>query len=541
MFNLFTTLFILWAIWEVKYVLFWLYLWQLKDYHIGRFIDHFRTYKGSRIFLNAEQGAKIILLLLIFLSTNSFNILFLLSLFLYIFEGVIVVRSLIKKSFKIPQKTVKILLLAVFCFTIIAGFLILNSKFFDKNEVILLLLFDLLTPVIVSAIVLLIQPFFVLLRNNILRKAFIRLNNIRAINNFTVIAITGSYGKTSTKEFLATILSTKFCVLSTKEHQNSEIGIAKCILDNLRLQSKKYPEIFIAEVGAYDKGKVKQVCNMLKPKIGVVTGVNEQHLALFGSMENLLSAEGGIEMAEILEKENGKLFVNGNNKFCLELYKNFNGIKKIYCEDNKKINADIWADSPTITKENLSFIGLNKNGDMAHFQANVLGKQNIQNLLGAICIARDLGMTFGEIANACLKIKPKQAGMTVKSEKHGINIIDSSYSSNPDGVYADLDYLSLFEGKKIVVMPCLIELGNKSSEIHYNIGKKIGKICSLAIITSKDKFIEIKKGCQEVSKDIKCVLCENAQDIYTLITLSSKTGDAVLLEGRIPGKLNELF
>jgi len=528
---------IFWLIWEIKYVLFWLYLWQLKDYHVARFVDHFRTFKGKKVFLNIEQSVKIFLLLLLLLNTDAFSVVFAVLLFIYIVESAIAIRSVIKKSLKVPQKTAKILFLGAITFVSVLGFLLINTKFSETKSLLLLLLADIILPIFVAIVVLLFQPIFVLLRNNVLAKARVKLNSIRAINNIKVVAITGSYGKTSTKEFLTTILSTKYRVLSTKDHQNSEIGIAKCILDNL----KPSHQIFIAEVGAYDKGKVKQVCNILKPNLGIVTGVNEQHLALFGSMGNLLSAEGGVEMAEILAREAGKLFVNGNNKYCLDLYKDFSGEKKIYCEDNSKIDADTWADSPSVTQSSISFIGLNKSGQMAHFQASVLGKQNIQNLLGAISVAHELSMSFGEISDACNRIEQKQAGMAVKIEKNGINIIDSSYSSNPDGVYADLEYLSLYGGKKVIVMPCLIELGKISKEIHSKIGKQIGKTCDLAIITSKDNFEDINVGIKEVSQKTKCVFCDNAQDIYSLITLSCKQGDAVLLEGRVPAKLNELF
>jgi len=362
-----------------------------------------------------------------------------------------------------------------------------------------------------------------------------------------VVAITGSYGKTSTKEFLYTILSKKFKVLSTKDHQNSEIGVARCILEEL----KPSHQIFIAEVGAYNKGKVRQVCSFLKPKIGIVTGVNEQHMALFGSLKNLLSAEGGGELAEALPKD-GILIVNGDNKYCISLYKEFNGNKKIYSLSNKIINSDIWSDSISIRKDSLSFIAIDESGDMAHFDVKVLGKQNVQNLLAAILTAKQLGMSFGEISKACKDILQKAAGMTLTLGKHNINIVDSSYSSNPDGVFADLDYLSIFPGKKVIVMPCLIELGPKSEEIHEKIGRKIGEICDLAIITSKDRFKEIEKGFYEVKKDInvlqyspdnvaKCLLCDNPKDIYSIATLFCKSGDTVLLEGRVPPELINLL
>ena len=219
--------------------------------------------------------------------------------------------------------------------------------------------------------------------------------------------------KRSTKEFLATILSKKFKTLSTPAHQNSEIGIANCILNDL----KPSHQIFIAEVGAYNKGKVKEVCSILKPKMGIVTGVNEQHLSLFGTMDNLLLAEGGVEMAETLP-EDGILFVNGDNKYCLDLARKTKlKNKKTYSLSNKFIDSDIWSDSVEVFKDKISFLAVDKTGSLAHFDVKVLGKQNVQNLLGAILVAKELGMTMGEISEACKNIKHEQAGMTLMTGK----------------------------------------------------------------------------------------------------------------------------
>jgi len=531
----------LWFIFELKYILFWLYLWQLKEYHIGRFIDHFRTHKGKKLLFNFIQILKFILLVFLLADSNLFVYIFSILFLIYFVELLIVLKNLFAKSLKKPVKTLKTIFLTLFSFAVLILFLCCTLKLKDKSQLSWLVAFDILTPIIISAIVLFIQPIFVAIRNKTLRQAQSKLEKVKELNGLKVIAITGSYGKTSTKEFLLAILSKKFKVLSTSEHQNAEIGIAKCILEDLKPQPNGYPEIFIAEVAAYDKGKVKEVCSIIKPKIGIVTGVNEQHLAVFGSLKNLLSGEGGRELAEDLP-EDGILIVNGDNKYCLDLYKKTNKNKKLYSLNNKIINSDIWSSEITVHKKYISFVAVDKSGEIMHFDAKVLGKHNIQNLLGAILIAKELGMSFYEIAEACKNISENQGGMVLKQGQHGIDIIDSSYSANPDGVFADLDYLSIFPNKKVVIMPCLIELGDKSAEIHEKIGKKIASICDLAIITSKDKFEEIKIGAMGdgmLEKNI--LLCEDVQEIYSAITLFCKSGDAILLEGRVPKGLINLL
>jgi UDP-N-acetylmuramoyl-tripeptide--D-alanyl-D-alanine ligase len=532
----------LWFIWMLKYVLFWLYLWQLKDYHFGRFIDHFRTHKGKKLLFNYAQIAKLVLFILFLIAGNLFSYLFLILFFVYFVQAILFLRDILRKGVKMPAWTLKTLFLTLLSFCVVILFFTWTIRLFNTTQVSAIIGFDILIPVIISVIVLFFQPFFVSLRNNVLRKAGDKIKTIKALSGLKVVAITGSYGKTSTKEFLTTILSKKYKVLSTKEHQNSEIGVAKCILEDLKPRpGRGYPEIFIAEVGAYNKGKVKEVCEMLQPKIGIVTGVNEQHMALFGSLENLLSAEGGEELADALRGD-GLLIVNGDNKYCLSLYKKFSGNKKFYSLSNKIINSDVWADGVTVHRDYISFVAVDKSGEVAHFNVRVLGGQNVQNLLGAILTAKTLGMSFGEIAEACEDLKPEQAGMVLKSGKHGVDIIDSSYSSNPDGVFADLNYLKVFGGKKVIVMSCLIELGEKSAEIHEKIGRKIAEVCNLAIITSRDKFNEIEGGFNDGKKHgARILLCDKVEDIYSAVTLFCKTGDAVLLEGRVPGELIKLL
>jgi len=536
---MFSILSIFWFFREAKYILFWVYLWQLKEYHIPRLVDHFRTHKGRQIILNPFLYIKVILFLVILASVNVFSFVFLVMLLVYLAESALFLKSIFSKTIKRPVKTSKTGLLLAVAF-IIAGFFItwVSFNLAGSQQLSWILAFDIFTPFIVSAIVLAFQPIFVFARNNILRRAE---EKVKTFKNLTVIAITGSYGKTSTKEFLATILSSKFNVASTKEHQNSEMGIANCILNDL---NEKH-QIFIVEMGAYKKGGIKLLCDMVKPKIGIVTGINEQHLALFGSLENLLSAEGGEELAEALPK-NGVLVVNGDNKYCLDLLRKSSNLpanqEKKYVISNKAIEADIWTEDVSIEKKSVSFLTVNRNKELGHFKVNVLGKQNVQNLLGAILVAREQGMSIEEIAEACKKIKPDLAGMVLKQGKNGLDIIDSSYSANPDGVFADLEYLSIFPQKKAIIMPCLIELGPNSAEIHRKIGKRIAEICNLAVITTKDKFEDLKSGAMEAGMSQSSILfCENPDEISTIVSLFCKSGDAILIEGRVPGKVIKLL
>lgn len=540
---------ILWLIRQSKAYLFWFYLWQLKEYQVKRFIDHFRTKKGEKLIFDKMNILKIIILAcFLFISDPLIGFYLVLALFLiYFLETTKALADLFIGNLKIPVLTKKAILLAFLSFLvqilIIGVFVwqnvlrsfqsqcIFQSAIQKTGPFFWLLVFDLISPLIASLIVLALQPFSVLLRNKIINEAIKKREEFK---NLIVIGITGSYGKTSTKEILYSILSYKFSVLKTKEHQNSEIAIAKTILSDL---TEKH-QIFIVEMGSYGKGGIKKLSEMVKPKIGIVAGINEQHLALFGSMDNLISAEGGIELAQRLP-ESGTLILNGNNSRIALIYKKpVFFAKHIFISTKEK--ADFWAEDIKVYRDYIYFKAFTGE-EKEDFSVNLSGAHNVENVLLAIAVAKELGMSLKEISSACKNINLEQGGIKIY-KKRDINVIDSSYSSNPDGVLADLDYLLLYSQKKVIVMPCLIELGPATSGIHRKIGKKIGKVCDLAIITTKDRFKEIKEGAMNSGmKEENIIFMEDPEKIIDKLSQFLNKEDAVLFEGRVPKKLIEMF
>ncbi|MBI2041524.1 MAG: hypothetical protein HYT20_00710, partial [Candidatus Nealsonbacteria bacterium] len=160
----------------------------------------------------------------------------------------------------------------------------------------------------------------------------------------------------------------------------------------------------------------------------------------------------------------------------------------------------------------------------------------LENFEGAKAVARELGMTDEEIESASRKIENKFPGIKIKDGVNGLKIIDATYSANPDGVIANLEYLKTLSGKKVIVMPCLIELGKASVEVHRRIGKKIAEVCDLAIITTRDHFKEISGGAGD-----KAIFLENPQEIFEKIKSITQSGDVVLLESRVPNQLINLL
>jgi len=452
-----------------KATLFWVYLWQLKEYRLDRFwseygffgkLLHFWIFSGGRKFRRPVFTLK--------------------ALAIYVISSLIVLAGIY----------------AVLRFSI---FSLLDGTWVVVSGLAILYV---LIPAIVILIIAIFQLPIIIAKFFIFKMAAARVAENK---DLIIVGITGSYGKTSTKEFLAQILEKKFEVIKTPKNINTEIGIAKFILQNLipalSLERRGGKEVFIVEMGAYKKGEIKRICDIVKPKIGIITGINEQHLSLFGSFQNIIDTK--YELIEGLPEDGFALF-NGENEYCLEMAEKWKGDKVIY---KTSPQPSPWKGEGKIS----------------------LPKHYLLNLAGAVEIARYLGMGEEEIKQATEQIKLTDRMIKTFIGKNRALIIDDSYSANPSGVLAGLDYLAeQKQARKIIIMPCLIELGSAAKEIHQKIGQKINAVCDLAIITTKDYFDIIKA---EVGD--KAILAAAPEKAIELVKDKLNSDVAVLVEGRV--------
>ena len=505
-----------------------LYFWQLKEYRLDRFLEEARR-KKNFIFSKVSVSAFLLLLVLVFFNAD-FPKLYLVALF-YCILGFYSLYRLITRKWKLPKFTKKMSALYIFCLLFL---LLLAARFIEFHFILFLLIFEVLFPFFMFACVEALQVPSVLIKRQIFKKAEAKR---RQFKDLIVIGITGSYGKTSTKEFLYAILSQKYKTLKTQGNNNTEIGVANTILKKLTREH----QVFVCEMAAYKIGEIKTICKIVKPQIGILTGINEQHLALFGSQSNIVKAK--FELIESLPN-NGVAILNADCEKIVQSPSLYQKVQRraLYRFFSIKEKCDVWAEGIEAGKEDAKFRVCVQDKDSADFRVNLLGAQGISNVLGAVACAKELGMSMKDIARACGTIKPMPGtGRLVRSRK-GFNIIDATYSANPDSVISHLDYLKVWKGRRAIVMPCLIELGSAFEDVHQRIGAKVGENCDLAVITNKECYEVVKNSALQGGMNEDDILfIQDPKEIYNKLKDFNKPECVILLESRVPKELIEML
>lgn len=510
----------LFFIWVIRNILFWVYLWQLKEYRLDRLIVHLKETAQGRFIIASP------LLVLTWIAIFSYtfvisdhNLLLLYQLFttlVFSFKAISVTREFNKQAIKRPILTFK----AAFVIMIVSLSVLLLYLFPLVERFLWLLLLDRLVPVLTTTLILLLSVPTEFYRDLKIERA---IKKIKKCKKLLVIGVTGSYGKSSTKDFTAQILGKKFRVLKTSGTNNTPIGIAHTILTGL----KQSTEIFVVEMGAYRKGEIAEICQIVYPQIGVLSGINDQHLSLFGSMENIMSAK--YELIESLPK-NGLAIFNGNNSNARLLYNRTKKRKVLYQWGEKLTDQDIYAYNITVKKTFITFDVVLKNKTI-HFKTHLIGGQNVENILPAIYTAHYLGMNEAQIKKAVLGLIGLPKTMTLHKIPHGPFLIDDTFNANPASMTAIINYMKLYKSKKFLVLTPMIELGNNANEEHYTVGRQVSKVCDYVFLTNKNFGKNVFRGIRDEGGKCK-MRVSNANDAAQFISTNTAKDDIVGFEGK---------
>lgn len=339
-----------------------------------------------------------------------------------------------------------------------------------------------------------------------------------------VIGITGSYGKTSTKYILGTILSQKYNTLITPESYNTTMGVVRTINEKLN----NTHQIFVCEMGAKNIGDIKEICDLVKPTYGVLTAIGPQHLETFKTIENVKKTK--LELIDSLP-EDGIAFVNSEDENIRDINFKGNTIKFGTSEE-----CDYYAENVNIDEFGSSFDIIMKSGRKIHVKTKLLGTHNIINIVGAVAVANELGLSEDEIIRGIRFLKPVTHRLELKRNPNGSIIIDDAYNSNVKGAKTALEVLKTFENmKKILITPGIVDLGAKTEEYNKELGKQAAVSADFIILVGEKQAEPILKGIKETKyNNEKIFVAKNLTEAITKMNEIIDSNTVVLFENDLP-------
>lgn len=503
---------------------------QLNGYHNRGYFDWLKNTRAKYVLrlamLSLISVATLIVTNAIF---NAFlDYLAYLGLIIYFILSIFFIVNVYTAPKKTPLKmtnrmTRSMILLFILHLAISFGVIVLSSMFIDILRFGAVALTPLIVPITVPFVHWVMKPLEKAINQKYVHQAKKKMQNYP---DLIKIGITGSYGKTSVKNFLDTILSEKYNVLSTPFNYNTTMGVTKSIIQFLEFSH----QIFIAEMGARTVGDIEELCDIVKPKYAIITPVGEQHMATFHTIDNVVKTKS--ELPKSLP-DDGMCVFNLDNKYAEKIAQSCVCDKKFVSIDNK--DCDVYASDVETTTEGTKF-KLHIGKDVLECYTKVLGKHNIVNILLCIPLCIKLGLTLDQIKQGIEKISPVDHRLQLIKSENDVLVLDDAYNASIEGSKRALEVLSMFKDRrKIVITPGLVELGNLERLANFNFGKDIAKVADLVVIVNKTHYLAIREGLIEGGFDesniFEAETFETAQAVLKDIVCAK---DIILWENDLP-------
>lgn len=381
---------------------------------------------------------------------------------------------------------------------------------------------------------LLMQPVEAFFRQRFINKA----KDVLAEINPVVVGITGSYGKTTTKNYVSHILSGRYKTYPTPKSYNTLMGV--CIAINNDLANDHSVEYFICEMGAYIPGEIKQIADLTHPTISIVVEVGPQHLERFGTLENIAIAK--YEIIKALPPDGVGVF-NWDNPYVREMYER--DYPKTRLAVSRTIDpANVPAGGPRFIASEISesLDGLRftvtdtQTGECESFETPLLGEHNVTNVLLATAVAIHEGMKLRDVAYRVRALKPAESRLVKQTTAQGITIINDAYSANPAGVVSALKVLAMHNtGKRLLITPGMVELGQLHEQENKKLGKEAAQYASDVILVGSEQTAPIKAGLNEAGfPDDHLHVVEKLAEAIDWYQTNLKAGDTVLFLNDLP-------
>lgn len=378
-----------------------------------------------------------------------------------------------------------------------------------------------------------LQPFLVLLVNGLnhpIEKAIDRhyINDaariLRGMPDLRIIGVTGSYGKTSVKYYLSTLLSTQYNVLHTPGNYNTTLGVVRTIRERM----KPFHEIFICEMGAREVGDIKEICDLVHPGYGIITSIGPQHLQSFHAIENIVATK--FELADAVP-ESGKVFLNYDNDYIRG--KKIN--KKIVSYGIAEEGVDFRAYDIAVSPRGSSFKMKDETGKEYEFHTKLVGSHNVQNIAGAIAVAHTLGIPMEKLLHPVKQLESVPHRLQLVRQGDRI-LIDDAYNSNRNGFEAALDTLSMFKELRILLTPGMVELGEKQYDENKAVGVYAADKCDYAVLVGAEQTKPIQDGLLEAGfPENRMIVVDTLQEAFRMVNaIPNEKQKVILIENDLP-------
>lgn len=350
----------------------------------------------------------------------------------------------------------------------------------------------------------------------IISKARQKLKNHKAVK----IAVAGSFGKTTMREILKTVLSEGKKVAAPLENYNTLLGISRFVKD-----LKGDEDVLIFELGEYYSGDIKKLCNLTNPDVGIITGINEAHLERFKKVEK--TAKTIFELADYLEGKS--IYVNGESKIAKANSRKFdmlyscNGVNKIKITSQRSgLDGTFF----TLSKDNVTL----------KLETALLGLHQVGPIAVAVDIALALKMSLDQISKGVKNTKPFKNRLELRNNKEGIFVIDDTYNGNPDGARVAIEFLSsIKDQRRFYVTPGLLEMGKKKEEVHLEIGKKLASAKIEKVILIKNTATPyIEEGLKKEKYGGEIIWFNDVLSVFSALDYLTVDGDVILFQNDWP-------
>ena len=383
-----------------------------------------------------------------------------------------------------------------------------------------------LSPLTTVLANLILSPVQHAINRTYLRRAQHRLRDVQPL----VIGITGSYGKTSTKYLLEHLLAGHRRVLKTPLSYNTMMGVCRVINESLETDT----EVFIAEMGAYRRGDIKELSDFVHPTIGILTAIGPQHLERFKTIDNIQATK--YELIEALPASGVAIF-NNDDPRCRALADRTTHVRVMrYGLETTGQSLDLWAEHIAMGPEGLSFTMVSQDGRRVAVRTILLGHHNVLNILGASCAALAIGIPLLDLAKAIQELPPVPHRLQLLDNGSGVTVIDDSYNSNPIGATEALEVLGSFTtGQRILVTPGMIELGPLEAQLNEALGAKAAEVCDYVVLVGVERTKPLVAGLKAKNfPPEKIRVVRDLKGATIVLPTIVGVGDTVLFENDLP-------